>query len=243
MTIAQTIENKINLIADGTVFSIDDLGLPNEWWDNIRIKLSRMEGKGLIQKLSKGKFYKSRKSAFGELKPNLQEIVKDLIQDKSGKPIGYLTGYSVWNDMGLTTQIASVIMIGSNKRRNSTKRGIYSIKFVFQPVAITKDKIHLLQILDSIKFIKSIPDTDVERSVMILKSVIGKLPESDLKKIIKLSKNYPPRVRALMGAILDDLGYKKITSVLHDELNPGTTYKFGLRETNELLNKEKWNIE
>lgn len=116
MTVAQQIENRVNLIGDGTVFSIEDLGLPAEWWENIRVKLSRMVGKGLIQKLSKGRFYKPKKSVFGTLKPNLQEIVKDLIYDKDGKPIGYLTGYSIWNDMGLTTQVASVIMLGTNKR-------------------------------------------------------------------------------------------------------------------------------
>lgn len=111
MTISKKIEDRINLIADGTVFSIEDLGLPNDWWENIRVKLSRMVGKGLIQKLSKGRFYKPKKSVFGMLKPNLQEIVKDLIYDKNGKSTGYLTGYSVWNDMGLTTQIASISML------------------------------------------------------------------------------------------------------------------------------------
>lgn len=243
MTVAQQIENKVNLISDGTVFSIEDLGLPAEWWENIRVKLSRMVSKGLIQKLSKGRFYKPKKSVFGTMKPNLQEIVKDLIYDKDGKPIGYLTGYSIWNDMALTTQVASVIMLGTNKRHNATKRGIYSIRFVHQPNAITKDNIYLLQILDTIKFIKKIPDTGIARSITALKSSIGQLPENDIKKIIRLSDKYQPRVKAILGAILDDLGYGSHTIVLRDALNPGTKYKIGLGNATELLNKDKWNIE
>lgn len=243
MTIAQKIENRITLIADGTVFSIDDLGLPKDWWENVRVKLSRMVGKGLLQKLSKGKFYKPKKTIFGEIKPNLQEIVKDLIYDKDGKPTGYLTGYSVWNDMGMTTQVPSVIMIASNIRRNPTKRGMYAIKFVFQPIAVTKENISFLQILDTIKFIKSIPDTNVAHSVELLKSLIGKLQMHDIKKLLRLSAKYPPRVKALLGSILDDLGYEGITSELNDSLNPGTKYKLGLQRSDILRNKKKWNIE
>lgn len=243
MTISKKIEDRINLIADGTVFSIEDLGLPNDWWENIRVKLSRMVAKEIIHKLSKGRFYKPKRTVLGMLKPNLQEIVKDLIYDKNGKSTGYLTGYSVWNDMGLTTQIASIIMIGSNKRRNPTKRGMYAIKFVFQPIAITKENIPLLQILDTIKYIKNIPDTNVAQSILTLKSLICKLQEDEIKKLLKLSAKYPPRVKAMLGAILDDVGYENITSYLNLSLNPGTKYRFGLEKSNGLLNKEKWNIE
>lgn len=243
MTAARKIEDRINLIDDGIVFSIDDLGFPAEWWDNIRVKLSRMVDKGLIQKFSKGRFYKPKKSVFGMLKPNLQEIVKDLVHDKNGKQIAYLTGYSVWNDMALTTQVASTIVLGSNKRRNATKRGIYSIRFVPQPNVITRNNIHLLQILDTIKFVKKIPDANLANSIMVLKSSIGKLQENDIRKIIKLAYKYPPRVKAILGAILDDLGYSQKTTPLREGLNPGTKYKLGPGNTNELLNKDKWNIE
>ncbi|MDE5903439.1 MAG: hypothetical protein K2H21_09525 [Muribaculaceae bacterium] len=242
MTIAKKIEDRIDLISDGTVFSISDLGLPNDWWENIRVKLSRMVGKGIIQKLSKGRFYKPKKNAFGILKPELSELVKDLLSDRNGNPTGYLTGYSVWNDMGLTTQVASVIMIGSNKRRNPIKRGMFSIKFIYQTIDVTKDNIHLLQILDTIKFIKSIPDTNVAQSVRIVNALIGRLGEKDINKLIILSAKYTPRVRALLGAILDDLGYGSMTTKLYDTLNPETKFKLGLATSDELQNKEKWNI-
>lgn len=243
MTAAKKIEERVNRIDEGTIFSIDGLGLPAEWWENIRVKLSRMVVKGKIQKLSKGRFYKPERSVFGILKPNLQEIIKDLIQDKNGKPTGYLTGYSIWNDMALTSQVASVIMLGTDKRRNAIRRGIYSIVFVYQPNKINKGNIHLLQILDTIKLIKKIPDTSIARSIRVLKSAVGKLQENDIKKMIKLSDKYPPRVKAIAGAILDSEGYGEYTSTLRDALNPGTKYRLGQQIPDGLLNKDKWNIE
>ena len=75
--------------------------------------LNRMALSGKITKLSKGKFYKSEKSAFGELQPNRYQIVKDLLEE-NGKITGYLTGYSIYNQLGLTTQISNIIQIGKN---------------------------------------------------------------------------------------------------------------------------------
>ena len=77
----------------------------------------------------------------------------------------------------------------------------------------------------------------------MLKSSIGKLPENEIKKIIRLSDKYQPRVKAILGAILDDLGYGSHATVLRAALNPGTKYKIGLGNATELLNKDKWNIE
>ena len=243
MTIAQKIENRVSLIDYGTVFSIHDLGLPKEWWENIRVKLSRMIEKGQIQKLSKGRFYKPQATVFGLLKPNMRETVKDLIYDREGKQIGYITGQSIWSDMFLTTQVSNVIFIGTNKRHNPVKRGQFSIRFVLQPNAITKENINLLQILDTIRFIKEIPDTTVVNSIIVLKSTIGKLKKCDIIKLLQLSEKYQPRVMAILGAILDDLDYVKLTSKLHNKLNPGTKYKLGLGGSNELHHKDKWNIE
>ena len=101
----------------------------------------------------------------------------------------------------------------------------------------------LFRSLDTIKFIKKIPDTGIARSITALKSSIGQLPENDIKKIIRLSDKYQPRVKAILGAILDDLGYGSHTIVLRDALNPGTKYKIGLGNATELLSKDKWNIE
>lgn len=243
MTAAQIIENKVKMVDLGTVFSIEDLGLPREWWENVRVKLSRMATKGVIHKLSKGKYYKPQTSIFGDLKPDFHEIAKDLMYNEENNQIGYLTGYSIWNDMGLTTQVANIIYVGSNRRFNTKRRGIYTIKYIMQPNSITKENVALLQILDSIRFIDKIPDTTVAASVSGLKSIIKKLAHDDIIELVNLSLKYQPRIRALLGALLYDIGYEEQAAVVKNTLNPGTKYKFGLNNSDILHNKEKWNIE
>jgi hypothetical protein len=52
---------------------------------------------------------------------------------------------------------------------------------------------------------------------------------------------YPPRVRALVGAVLENNGEKELGK-LKNSLNPFTTIKMGLKE-NELPTKSNWYIE
>ena len=196
--------------------------------------LNRMTVSGKLSKLSKGKFYKPEKSSFGNLKPNNYQIVKDLLED-NGKLIGYLTGYAVYNQLGLTTQI------GKNIVRPSFYRSGYKISFILQKNKITADNIHLLQILDSIKFIKKIPDTTISNACKRFLEIIKQLTESDRNNIVKLALKYPPSTRALLGALLDQLGYSKITNPLLNSLNPITSYKINGADK-ILTNANKWNI-
>jgi len=81
---------------------------------------------GKLSKLSKGKYYKPENSSFGNLQPKQAEIVKDLLED-GGKIVGYLTGYSIYNQLVLTTQVSNTIQIGKNQLRPAFKRGPYNI--------------------------------------------------------------------------------------------------------------------
>jgi transposase len=50
--------------------------------------------------------------------------------EKNGKIIGYITGVSAFASMGFTTQIASSIMIGTNRYRRPLSRGGYDISLL-----------------------------------------------------------------------------------------------------------------
>jgi len=83
----------------------------------------------------------------------------------------------------------------------------------------------LLQILDSIRYIKKIPDTTTETSCLRLVEIIGKLNLDDQKELIRLSLKYPPSTRALLGALLDETQNNTITINLKETLNPITKYE------------------
>lgn len=195
---------------------------------------------GVLEKAGRGKYYKPKTSLFGNIGPSSNEIVKDLIHD-NGVLSGYVTGYTIWNQMGLTSQISDVIMIGTSRRRDPLKRGNYEIRFIMQPNKITSDSIPLLQILDSLKLLKMIPDTSVGQSVRIIKKYISDLEEKRLSTLVKLIRKYPPRVRALLGAILESTGNDKYIGQLKQSLNPTSTYAIGLNEDSD-INLNSWNI-
>lgn len=202
--------------------------------------LNRMAASGKIAKLSKGKFFKPEVSSFGNLQPNRYQIVKDLLEE-GGKVSGYLTGYSIYNQLGLTTQVSNVIQIGKNTLRPGFQRGEYKISFILQKNIITKENIPLLQILDSIRYIKKIPDTTINFACKRLMIIIKDLSKDSKTTLVRLALKYPPAARALLGAILDEIGKSTLTESLLKSINPITTYKLpGAKKV--LSSVDKWNI-
>ena len=172
MTTAKKIEQIVSEIPVDFVFTYRDLGLTAEDSANVIKKLNRLAESGVISKLSKGRYFKPKKSIFGALNPSVEEVVKDLLE-RNGNIIGYLTNYSVYSQLGLTSQIPNIIVIGSNTKRSKTRRGNIEIRFVLQRNEITKANIYLLQLLDVIKSIKSIPDRSIDKSCPLIGFIDG----------------------------------------------------------------------
>ena len=126
MIITREVQKRLEDFQPDYVFTYRDLNLPAETSESIIKMLNRLAGEGYLAKISKGRFYKPKKSVFGTLKPRQEELVKDLLE-KNGKRIGYLTGYSVFNRLGLTTQVPNIIQIGTNQRRNKKQRDIFTV--------------------------------------------------------------------------------------------------------------------
>lgn len=230
----------INRLPKGYVFTYADFITDANRKEAIIKALNRLVASGKIAKFSKGKFYKPEHSDFGMLPPVQSQIVKDLVE-RNGKLTGYITGYSIYNELGLTTQVSNIIQIGKNEVRPSFKRGRYTISFVRQKNTITKDNIPLLQILDAIRYIKKIPDSNPAAACKRLLVIIKSLTEKDKNTMVRLALKYPPAARALLGAMLEEIGKKSITASLYKSLNHFSLYK--LEGVNKILSTaEKWNI-
>jgi len=115
------------------------------------------------------------------------------------------------------------------------------VKPVKSYVDVTNENYYLLEILDALKDFKTIPDLDKKSAITLLKYKISKLTENDLSKIVRFALKYPPRAKALLGAILEFSKKKNSTENLKTNLNPLTFYKLGIKE--EILSTApKWNI-
>lgn len=230
----------IDRLPKGYVFTYADFVTKVNRKEAVIKTLNRMAASGKIVKLAKGKFYKPENTVFGNLQPNQAQVVKDLVEN-DGKLIGYLTGYSIYNQLGLTTQVSNTIQIGKNEIRPSFQRDRYTISFIKQKNTITKENIPLLQILDSMRYIKKIPDTNTISACKRFLGIIKDLQEKDKTTLVRLALKYPPATRAFLGALLEENGNIALTAPLRKSLNPITTYK--LSGVNKILpNSEKWNI-
>ena len=213
MKIADIIKCKVGRFPKGYVFTYADFANDVESKEGLVKALNRLAASGEIAKLAKGKYYKLEPSPFGELAPSQYQVVKDLLE-RNGKIEGYLTGLSVYNTLGLTTQVSSSIQIGKNEIRSSMKRGKYSISFVKQKNTITKENVPILQLLDVLRFIKKIPDSKIDQSCKVVQGLVANLSAKDLEVMTRLALKYPPSTRALLGALLTDLGKVEVVEKL-----------------------------
>lgn len=238
MVIAKQLKKTLKSIPEGQIFSIRDFGIPQEYHPALVRALCRLVAEGSIQKVAKGKYYKPRESVFGILKPPITEIVKDFLE-RNGKPTGYITGTAAFAKMGLTTQITSTITIGTKQYRRPLKRGDYTISFIFQPNDITAENIPLLCILDALKLLRNIPASSPNECIRILAMRINALSEEDRRRLTELVIGYAPYVRALLGAVLENIGAE--TYALRETLNGTTKYKLPV-SAQALPTKKNWNI-
>jgi hypothetical protein len=241
MKIIDIIEDKIDRLPKDYVFTYSDFSIDVGDKNTVVQTLNRLVKQGKISKLAKGKFYKPRKTEFGSLKPPVKQVVKDLIE-KDGKIVGYLTGFSVYNSLYLSTQISNTLQIGVNKYRRAIKRGQYKISFVLQPNVINKNNIELLQILDCVRFINEIPAATPDEVCVRLQQIFRELSSEKQKRLVRLSLKYTNYVRALCGAMLEQVGAEpELLDKLKKSLQAITSYKIPISES-VLPTKIKWNI-
>ena len=240
MKISDIVINRINRFKAGYIFTYDDFDVPVENVSALKMALNRLVDLGKIVRLSKGRYYKPELSELGSLRPQEYQVVKDLLESDN-KIIGYLTGITIYSQLGLTTQVSNTIQIGTKISRKPRKRGKYSIRFILQKNTITRDNIYLLQILDSIRFIKRIPDTVVSDSCLRLIERIKEMDVSELHALVRLAMKYNPGARALAGAMVDQISDSDISDQLYRSLNAVSEFSFSI--SNDILrNQSKWRI-
>lgn len=238
MVVTSLIKEKLSTTPAGVVLTIRDFGVEMRYQPALTKALSRLVLQGELQKIAKGRYYIPKKTIFGNLKPADSELVKDFLE-QDGKVVGYITGTTAFASMGLTTQISSSILIGTNKYRRPMTRNGVKISFLLQDNHITPDNIPLLRILDALRLIKEIPATSPDECVSNIRKAINALSDEQKEKLVELSLVYTPYVRALLGALYESMGLN--TERISSKLNGVTSYKLPISD-NVLSNKRNWNI-
>lgn len=240
MSIAEKIKNKIEAVKYGETFTYEQLAIDKNEYQSAAKSIERLIKKGVIKRISPGLFYKPKKSVFGELFPKDEEILKPYLF-KNGKRIAYITGTYLYNKLGLTTQIPQIIKIASREKEIKVNKTNLKIKPAKSYVDVTNKNYQYLEILDVLKNYNKILNLNIENGITILSEILDKLSEKDVKRLINYSLKYPPRTRALLGALLEKIGRKDNLEKLKNTLNPLTEYSIGIKKI-ILPTAENWKI-
>ncbi len=240
MNIANKIKENIKIIKEGETFTYKDLLIEKDEYQSAAKAIERLIKKGRIKRISPGIFFKPKQTIFGELLPSEEEILKPYLY-KNDRRIAYITGVYLYNKLGLTTQIPQTIKIASREKEIKVNKSNLKVKSAKSYIDVTNKNFQYLEILDAIKDFKKIPDLNIEAGINILLNILKDFKRDEIKKLIKYGLKYPPRTRALLGALLEEICIKDELKELKNSLNPLSEYFFGIKK--EILKTaENWKI-
>jgi len=185
--------------------------------------LSRLSHEGVIQRLGKGLYYRGRKTAFGPSRPN-RTLLRTLPLRLKGV---FPAGIAAANILGFTTQNPTKVELSTNglslPRQIVGKETVVHTRRPDSWRALSETDAAFLDFLRNRGSSSELSD----------KETVGKLlrylrEDGDFKRLLKVADSEPPRVRAMLGAIGQQLGLPEIRLAgLRKSLNPLTRFDFG----------------
>lgn len=236
MKVSKAVRAKIKDIEPGQIFGLQDFSLI-ENSQAVVLELSRLTKKGLIKRLTKGKYYVPKTSRFGALGPD-EWMVLDQVLKANG---GYIAGSTALNRLGVTTQLPAQVTIRGARSTRKLKIGNLTLNFVGRGNS-GADYLQstLTDVLEALRLIKKTPDGDLEMTLRKVSQSVKSMNGGNIEQLIKLAKNERPYVQALLGALMEKNGMSRYQE-LKSGLNPLTKYKIGI-DKKLLSNKESWGI-
>jgi hypothetical protein len=196
--------------------------------------LSRLARDGTIERLSKGVYYRNRKTVFGKSKPN-PAAVRNLASHR--KPV-FPSGIAAANLLGFTSQMpkrGEIATSAPSLPRKLVGDGI--LIHTRRPQAwadLSETDAALLDFIRHGAKFSELTQEDTIRRLSVLLSERGRL-----SRLLKVADSEPPRVRAILGAMSERLGLNRRTlQRLRASLNPFSRYEFGMLAT--LPNASAW---
>lgn len=186
--------------------------------------LSRLSRAGSIERLSKGVYYHHRPTALGNSRPN-PAAIHQLAAKRSAI---FPAGIAAASQLGFTTQT-------SNRREVATTAASLPRKLVGREVVVHTRRPQawaklspadaaLLDFLRQGAESSELPPDETIQKTLALFSEAGRF-----QRLIQVAGTEPPRVRAMLGAIGQQLGRSPRTlQRLRASLNPYSRFDFGL---------------
>jgi hypothetical protein len=202
--------------------------------------LSRLAREGVIQHIRKGVYYLPKQTLLGESRPSEAAILREVLRDKV-RP----TGITAANLLGLSTQISarpelaaytSALPEETNAARIYRRRRSRATSLAPQDSALleflrNRGKFGELAAEETIAHLQNLLRPDSAGSTGARSPRLRHLRDAALLE--------PPRVRAMLGALMQSAGLlETLWRPLLESLNPQTRFDFGLLRS--LPNAREW---
>ena len=186
--------------------------------------LSRLTRSGLLERLSKGTYYRSRQTSFGQSRPNPSAIRQLAARQKSVFP----SGVGAANLLGFTTrnpQRGELATSGLSLPRKLV--GPDPIIHTRRPEAWSNLSQADAALLDFLRCGGRTGELSPAATIRRIKTLLSK--SGRFERLLKVAATEPPRVRAILGALGEQMGYNdRRIGRLRASLNPLSRFEFGL---------------
>ena len=122
----------------------------------VNVNLSRLEADGTIARISRGIYCKKIKTPLGDYVPSKEQVYTNMLVADGELVIGYETGLSLMNRVGLVSQMPKDKFIASNNYSIAIPKEA-NIKVQKPRVQVTHDNYKYLQVLDIINGLETAP--------------------------------------------------------------------------------------
>ncbi|MEE8608536.1 MAG: DUF6088 family protein, partial [Nitrospiraceae bacterium] len=185
---------------------------------------SRLARQGIVERLSKGVYYRARQTTFGKSLPNPAAIQKLASRRKRVFP----SGIAAANLLGFTTQTARRGEVATTALSLPRKLiGSDTVIHTRRPEAwagLSDADAALLDFLRRGGKTSELSTEETVRRTVALFSEKGRF-----ERLLNVADSEPPRVRAMMGAIGEQIGKKPAAlRKMRVSLNPFSRFDFGL---------------
>lgn len=124
-------------------------------YDTAKTLLSMYVKAGDLRRYSQGVYYFPKNTIIGETVPNFEDVVSKKYIEYNKKRMGYITGWTLLNRVGVSTQVPNVIEVCTNvekTRKRYVELRNRKVILRMPTVEITEENVDYLQFLDIFKY-------------------------------------------------------------------------------------------
>ncbi|HEU4565339.1 MAG TPA: DUF6088 family protein [Gemmatimonadaceae bacterium] len=199
--------------------------------------LSRLAKAGELTRVRRGVYYRPGKTLFGMSTPDPEALADAVLRARGEAPLP--AGVGAFNRLGLTTQVPGAVTRAT--RRSAAPADLGSVRLYTTPRPLDAQKgirPEERAALEALRKITRIPDTR-PRYVLERIGMLVRQGELDFVRLARFARAEPPRVRALLGALGEELRHgnvdmrvpTEVLEELRESLNPLTSFTVrGARE-------------